>query len=95
MFYYLRVCLRKKMKVSVNEFGINPIYCVSLPSYTWQCGLKYTGKILQALQDKDLLSTLECNIRGGVSGVMGDRYVQSIENKEVIYADANVYMVTL
>ena len=74
----------KFIKVSVNEFGINPIYCVSLPRYTWQCGLKYTEIILQALQDKDLLSTLECNIRGRISSVMGDRYVNSIGKKENI-----------
>ena len=30
------------VKVSVNEFGINHLYCVSLPGYNWQCGLKYT-----------------------------------------------------
>ena len=23
------------IKVSVNEFGNNPLYCVSLPGYTW------------------------------------------------------------
>ena len=33
------------VKVSVNEFGINPLYCVSLPGYTWQCGLKYRNKL--------------------------------------------------
>ena len=32
----------KFLKVSINEFEINPLYCVSLPGYTWQCGLKYT-----------------------------------------------------
>ena len=30
-------------KVPVNDFGINFLYCVSLPGYTWQCGLKNTG----------------------------------------------------
>ena len=30
----------KFVQVSVNEFRINPLYCVSLPGYTWQCGLK-------------------------------------------------------
>ena len=29
----------KFLKVSINEFGINPLYCVSLPGYTRQCGL--------------------------------------------------------
>ena len=37
----LLACVFEKfIKVSVNEFGINPLYCVSLPGYTWQCGLK-------------------------------------------------------
>ena len=80
------------MKVSVNEFGINPLYCVSLPGYTWQCGLKYTGINLQTLQDTDLILTLENNIRGGISSVMGDRYVKSDENKKILYMDAtNLY----
>ena len=36
----LLACVFEKfIKVSVNEFGINPLHCVSLPGYTWQCGL--------------------------------------------------------
>ena len=82
----------KIVKVSVNEFGINPLYCVSLPSYTWQCGLKYTGRNFQTLQDKDLILTLENSIRGGISSVNGDRYVKSVEYKKIIYMDAtNLY----
>ena len=77
------------IKVSVNEFGINPLYFVSQPGYTWQCGLKYTGINLQTLQDKDMLLLLENNLRGGISSVMGDRYVKSDKNKKIIYADAN------
>ena len=80
-------------KKSVNEFGINPLYCVSLPGYTWQCGSKYTGINLQTLQDKDLFLTLENNISGGISSVMGDRYVETDENKNIIYMDAtNLYL---
>ena len=40
---------QKFIKVSVNEFGINCLYCVSLPGFTWQGGLKYTGINLQKL----------------------------------------------
>ena len=25
------------------DFGIHPLYFVSLPGYTWLCGLNYTG----------------------------------------------------
>ena len=52
----LLACVFEKfIKVSVNKFDINPLYCVSLPGYTWQCGLKYTGINLQTLQDKDMI----------------------------------------
>ena len=88
----LTCVFEKFIKVSVHEFGINPLYCVSLPRYTWQCGLKYTGINLQTLQDKELILTLENNIRGGISAFMGNRYVKSDETKKILYMDAtNIY----
>ena len=82
----------KFIKVSVNEFGNNPLYCVSIPGYTWQCGFKYAGIDLQTLQDKDMISLLENNIRGGISSVMGDRYFKSSNTKKILYVDAsNLY----
>ena len=53
----------KFVKVSFEEYKINPLYCVSLPGYTYQCALKYTNIKLQTLQDKDLILLLENNIR--------------------------------
>ena len=86
----LLACVFEKfIKISVNQYDINPLYCVSLPGYTWQCGLKYTGINLQTLQDKDMILLLENNIRGGISSVMGDRYIKSDENKKILYVDAN------
>ena len=86
----LLACVFEKfIKVSVKEFDINPLYCVSLPGYTWQCGLKYIGINLQTLQDKDMILLLENNIRGGISSVMGDRYIKSDKNKKILYIDAN------
>ena len=79
----------KFIKISVEEYGINPLYCVSLPGYTGQCGMKYTNINLQTLQDKDMILLLENNIRGGISSVMGDRYVKSDRNKKILYIDAN------
>ena len=82
----------KFVKVSTEEYKINPLYCVSLPGYTYQCALKYTNIKLQTLQDKDLILLIENNIRGGISSVMGDRYVKSDENNKIIYVDAtNLY----
>ena len=86
----LLACVFEKIiKISVNEYGINPLYCVSLPGYTWQCGLKYTGINLQTLQDKDMILLLENNILGCISSVMGDRYVKSTDNRKISYKDAN------
>ena len=79
----------KFIKISVEEYGTNPLYCVSLPGYTWQCGMKYTDISLQTLQDKDMILLLENNIRGGISSVMGDRYIKSDKNKKILYIDAN------
>ena len=78
----------KIVKASTEEHGINPLYCVSLPGFTYQCALKYTDIKLQTLQDKDLILLIENNIRGCISSVMGDRYVKSDENKKIIYMDA-------
>ena len=86
----LLVCVFEKfLKVSVNEFGINTLFCVSSPGYTWQCGLKYTGIHLQTLQDKHMILLLENKIRGGTSSVMGDRYVKSDEKKRYYKYNAN------
>ena len=79
----------KFIKISIEEYGINPLYCVSLPGYTWYCGMNYTDIKLQTLQDKDMILLLENIIRGGISSVMGDRYIQSDDNKKVLYIDAN------
>ena len=54
--------------------------------------MKHTGINLQTLQDKELILKLEKNIRVGISSVMGDRYVKSDENKNILYMDAtNLY----
>ena len=63
---------------------------MSLPGYTWACGLKYTNIRLQTLQDKEMTFLLENGIRGGISGVMGDRYVKSDDNNNIVYVDANI-----
>ena len=74
----------KFIEVSINEIDINPLGCLSLPGYAWQCGVKYTGINLQTLQDKGLFLTLENNIRRGLSTVVGIRYVKSDKNKKVL-----------
>ena len=78
------------IELSINEFDIKPLFCVSLPGYTWQCGLKYTGIKLQTLQDKAFILVLENNIRGGIPSVMRDRYVKGSDTKKIFQVDANI-----
>ena len=80
----LACVFEKFIKVSVDEDDFNPLYCVSLPGYTWQCGLKYTGVNLRTLQDNDMILLIENNIRGGISSVRSDRYVKANENKKIL-----------
>ena len=36
-----------------------------------------------------MILLLENGIKGGISGIMGDRYVKSDENKNILYVDDN------
>ena len=84
---------------STLMYGINPLYSYSAPSYTWKAGLKMIKIKLDLIKDKHLLLLLENNIRGGISSVMSDRYVQStsdmqrqrscIQNTSGIQSDEN------
>ena len=74
---------------STLEYGINFSYSYTLPGYTWKAGLKLTNIKLDFTKDKQLLSLLENNIRGGISSVMGPRYIESTENTKFLYIDAN------
>ena len=74
---------------STREYKINPLYSYSLPGYTWKAGLKLTNIKLDYNKCKELLLLLENNIRGGISSVMGNRHVQSDENKQILFIDAN------
>ena len=41
------------------------------------------------IKDEDLLLLIENSIRGGISSVMGPRYIESDENTKLLYIDAN------
>ena len=78
-------CVFEKFnKVAIEEFDGNPLFCVSVPGYTWQCGWNYTDIKLQTIQDTELTLSIENSIRGGISSVMGDRYVNSVDNIKIM-----------
>ena len=79
----------KFIEISFEELDINPLYCVILPGYTYQCWLRYTNNKDKTLQGKDIILLLENNIKGRLSTIMGDRYVVSVDNKNKLYIDSN------
>ena len=81
--------LEKFVEKATLEYSINPLYYYSLPGYTWKAGLNFTNIKLDFIKDKELLLLLENIIRGGISSVMGPRYIESDENTQLLYIDAN------
>ena len=79
----------KFLNVSKTEFGVNPLYHISLPGTTWSNGLKYTKVELELIKNVDLFQMFESGIRGGVSGVFGDRYIESDNNTVILHVDMN------
>ena len=79
----------KFIEVSETEFGINPLYNISLPGTTWSNGLKYTRIELELIKNVDLFQMFEHGIRGGISGIFGDRYIESDNNTKILHVDMN------
>ena len=84
----------KFSKVSIIEFDNNLLYSMSLSACTWQCGLKYSSKNLETLQDIDLILLLENKITGALGSVLSDFYVKSDGNKGILYFDCIFYIDT-
>ena len=50
---------------------------------------KNTKTKLEPIKDKLLVLLLENNIRGGISSVLGDRYVEYDFDNQILYIDEN------
>ena len=86
----LDYCMNEYVKISMKEFKLNPLHYVSLPGYSFDCWLMSSGVILDTLQDKQMLDDFVGAKRGGICGIMGDRYINAIEsNRSIWYIDAN------
>ena len=70
-------------------YGLNPLHCYSLPGYTWNVFLSKLDRPLELITDEDMLKLFLKGKRGGISGVMGNRYVKSSSDKIIMYIDAN------
>ena len=78
----LHYCMNEYVKLSLKEFGPHPLLYVSLPSYSFDCWLMSSGVTLDILQDKKMLDDFVEAKRGGICGIISDRYVNSISTAE-------------
>ena len=86
----LDYCMNEYVKLSMKEF--NPLHYVSLPGYSFDCWLMSSGVTLDTLQDKQMLDDFVGAKRGGICGIMGDRYIKNSDGKSIWYIDAsNLY----
>jgi len=72
--------------LSLKHYKLDPVNFLTLPSLSWQAMLNYTGIELELLHDYDMYKLFEDGIRGGISQVCGDRYVD-VSDKNFITND--------
>ena len=88
----LEYCLNVFFKLNINTYNLNPLHCISLPGYSFDCFLKLSEVELDAIQDEQMLKDFIGAMRGGICGVMGNRKINKNENRKLWYIDAkNLY----
>ena len=91
----LGYCMNEYVKLSMKEFKLNPLHYVSLPGYSFDCWLMSSGVTLDTLHDKQMLEDFVGAKRGGICGIMVDRYINNRRRSirepasQIWYIDAN------
>ena len=80
--------------LSVKIYSLDPVNFYTTPSLAWQAMLQITNVELDLITDKTMYLMIENGIRGGISQVCGDRYVDVsdknfITNPEIDESDPN------
>ena len=73
--------MHQYVKLSMKEFSLNPLHYVSFPGYSFNCRLMSSGVTLDTLEDNQILDNFVEAKGGGIYGIKGDRYVNSIESE--------------
>ena len=84
-------CFNLFVKLNMNTYKLNPLHYIGRPSYSFHCFLKLSKVELNTIQDEQILKDFISAMRGGICGVMGDRYIrsQSQSQRSIWYIDAN------
>ncbi|XP_077278040.1 uncharacterized protein LOC143906113 [Temnothorax americanus] len=83
----------------IDTYGLDPAHYYTLPGYTWDAMLKYTGVRFELLTDIDMVMFVERGIRGGLSQCSNryaranNKYLQSHDSSQpstyLMYFDVN------
>ena len=71
-----------------EQFKLDPCHFISLPSYSFNAMLSYTGVEIEEIDDIDIFNFLGQNIRGGFSFIH-ERFAEHTEEQFLLYVDAN------
>ena len=89
--FILGHCFNLFVKLNMNTYKLNPLHYISLPGYSFDCFLKLSNVELDTIQDEQILKDFISAMRGGICGVIGDRYIrsQSQSQKSIRYIVSN------
>ena len=84
---------------AMNSDGLDPAHFISLPGYTWEALLKYSGIELELVTDLEMHMMIEKGLRGGIcsinkrkataNNIYLDNYDSSKQSSYVFYIDKN------
>ena len=80
--------MNEYVKLNMKEFGLNPLHYVSLPGFSFDCWVMSSGVTLDTLQDNQMLDNFNEAKRGGICGIMCDRYFNH-SNRSIWCINAN------
>ena len=75
--FILGHCFNLFVKLNMNTYKLNPLHYIILPSYSFDGFLKLSKVELDTIQDEQIPKDFFSAMRGGICGVMGDRYIRS------------------
>ena len=70
----LEHCSNLFLRLNIDKYELNPLQYISLPDFRFDCFLKLSEVDLETIQDEQMLKDFISAMRGGILGVMGNRY---------------------
>ena len=70
----LEHCLNLLVKLNIDINKLNPLRYITLPGFSFDCFLELREVKLETLQHEKMLKDFISAMRGGICGVMGNRY---------------------